>query len=146
MKADKRDLVSGVVLLLFSVFIIVEARKLPLMGAWQTSPGLFPTFVGACLALFSIVLIAQSFRANERKPGLVIDREVVYRFLGIGGIFAAYILLLPHIHFFWASAAFLFALMLFLKGGRPLTLAVISILAAFAVQYAFTTFFRLVLP
>ncbi|MGE5593935.1 MAG: tripartite tricarboxylate transporter TctB family protein [Betaproteobacteria bacterium] len=146
MKADKRDFVSGVVLLLFSAFIIVEARKLPLMGAWQTSPGLFPTFVGTCLALFSTMLIAQSFRAKEQRPGLVIKREVAYRFLGIGGIFAAYVLLLPYIHFFWASAAFLFALMLFLKAGKPLTLAVISVLSAFIVQYAFTTFFRLVLP
>jgi hypothetical protein len=145
-KADKRDFVSGVVLLVFSVFMIVEARKLPLMGAWQTSPGLFPTFVGGCLAFFSLVLIAQSFKAREQRPGLVIDRKVVYRFLVIGGVFAAYILLLPYIHFFLASAAFLFVLMLFLRGGKPLTLAVISILSAFIVQYAFTTFFRLVLP
>lgn len=146
MKADKRDFVTGVVLLLFSVFIIAEARRLPLMGPWQTSPGLFPTFVGACLGVFSIVLIAQSFRATQQRPGLVIDRKVVRRFLAIGGILVAYILLLPYIHFFLASAAFLFALMLFLRAGKPLTLAAISILSAFIVQYSFTTFFRLVLP
>lgn len=146
MRLDKRDFVTGVVLLLSSVFIIVEARRLPLMGKWETSPGIFPTFIGACLALFSVTLIAQSFRAREHRPGLVLEREVVCRFLVIGGLLAAYLLLLPYIHFFWASAVFLFALMCFLRAGNPLKLGAIALLAAFVVQYAFTTFFRVVLP
>lgn len=146
MRLDKRDFITGVALFFFSVFIIVEARKLPLMGRWETSPGVFPTFIGACLALFSVILMAQSFRAREHRPGLVLEREVVCRFLVIGGLLAAYLLLLPYIHFFWASAIFLFVLMSFLKGGKPITLGVISILAAFIVRYAFTTFFRVVLP
>ncbi len=146
MKPDKRDFFAGVVLLVLSVLIVTGARRLPLMGRWETSPGVFPTFLGACLGLFSIILIVQSFRARERRPGLVLEREVVFRFLVIGALLTAYVLLLPYVHFLWTSAAFLFALMWFLKAGRPLKLGVIAFVAAFVVQYSFTTFFRVVLP
>lgn len=146
MRVDKRDFVTGIVLLGFSVLIIVQARMLPLMGRWETSPGIFPTFLGACLALFSIILIAQSLRPREYRPGLVIEREVVCRFLMIGGLLVGYLFLLPYLHFLWTSAIFLFVLMYLLRAGKPLMLGIIAVSTSFVIQYAFTTFFRVVLP
>lgn len=66
----RKDLVSGIVLMLFGAWIVYETyAKVPMKGSWggvmnvwYVSPGLFPIFIGSVLMLFGAALSAIAVR------------------------------------------------------------------------------------
>lgn len=125
----RKDLVSGIVLMLFGAWIVCETyARIPMKGSWggvmnvwYVSPGLFPIFIGLVLFLFGSVLAAIAVRhlgaaavldaARSRARALAGIRDMpepVFRFLAVVVIFVFYIYLnMSRIDFFLNSTLFL---------------------------------------
>lgn len=58
----------------------------------------------------------------------------------------AYICLLPRIHFFWDTLAFLVVAILYLSPKRNLTGVVVAVVATLAIQLLFAEAFKVLLP
>jgi len=128
----KKDLVSGIVLMLFGAWVVCEtAAGVPMKGSWggvmnvwYVSPGLFPIFIGSVLFLFGSILASVAVRhlgldavrdaVRSGARALAAIREVpetVFRFFAVVAILVCYIYLnMPRIDFFLNSTLFLAAM------------------------------------
>ena len=76
------DLITGIVLLLFSIFIIVEALDMKIMDQYSPGAGMFPLGVGCVLAVLSLSLVLDGL--NPQKP------DKASKFQNKAGIFNAF--------------------------------------------------------
>jgi len=125
----RKDLVFGIVLMLFGAWIVAETvARVPMKGSWggvmnvwYVSPGLFPIFIGSVLFLFGCILtgiaarhlgiaaIREAARSRARALSEIRDMpEPVFRFLAVVVILVFYIYLyMSRIDFFLNSTLFL---------------------------------------
>jgi len=125
----RKDLVSGIVLMLFGAWVVYETcAKVPMKGSWggvmnvwYVSPGLFPIFIGSILFFFGAALIAVAVRhlgfhairdeVRSRARAVAGSREIpepVFRFLAVVVILAFYIYMnMPRVDFYLNSILFL---------------------------------------
>jgi hypothetical protein len=125
----KADIVTGVVILAFGIWVLIQALKMPMVGnyagvenAWYISPALFPMIVGIFLILLSVILIVNAAREldGDGLAGIVksvrgyfaqqrFREEGQIRFASILIILFSFVyLLIPYVDFFLASVFFLF--------------------------------------
>ena len=127
-KLRKADIFSGGVIVLFGLWIISQALKMPMkdswggvQNVWYVSPALFPLFVGAMIALLGTMLVRRAIKTVGVK-GL---REVmqwlassdlarylktpsVFRFYAMVVLFFSFVFLnIPRIDFFLCAILFL---------------------------------------
>jgi hypothetical protein len=67
---NSKDFYSGLIFILFGLFVVVVARSYPMGTALRMGPGYFPTLLGAILALLGLVIAVR---------GLWISGEVLKR-------------------------------------------------------------------
>ncbi len=128
----RKDIVSGIVLMLFGAWIVYETyAKIPMKGSWggvmnvwYVSPGLFPIFIGSVLFFFGAVLIAVAVRhigfhairegVRSQARAMAGSREIsepVFRFLAVVVILFFYIYMnMSRIDFYLNSILFLVAI------------------------------------
>jgi putative tricarboxylic transport membrane protein len=70
----RADFLTGVVLIIGSLYVIFESWRMPRMehlGAHPLSvPGVVPAFLGVVLIIFGVVLVVRSVRAGGHRLGL----------------------------------------------------------------------------
>lgn len=72
MNADLRnnkDFWAGAMLIATGLAAVFIARDYPFGNAFRMGPGYFPSVLGGVLAIFGLVLLARSFRSNDRIVG-----------------------------------------------------------------------------
>lgn len=69
--SDKKELLSGVCLGAFGLYVAFEASKLPYTSEFGPGPGFFPLWIGIALTLLSLPLIV----ANLFAAGAVVRSE-----------------------------------------------------------------------
>jgi hypothetical protein len=158
----RADLVTSVILLLFSGFVFFEAFKLVSKTLekgkdWYTSAGLFPLIVSVCLALCALLLLLRAWKDGARldfmnAPGfkaMVDNKEVRVATIIIGWL-AIYIFGLLKVLPYWlATFVFLFVFMLCFKKitlKSIITMLIISVCATVALTYGFGTLAMIPLP
>jgi len=129
-KLRKADIFSGGVMVLFGLWIVRQALKMPMKDSWGgvqnvwfVSPALFPLMVGATIAILGVLLVRTALKSVGQdgllnvlgwlsSPALAqyLKTAEVVRFYAMAVLFFSFIFLnLPRIDFFLCSVLFLAA-------------------------------------
>lgn len=127
-KLRKADLFSGSIIVLFGLWVISQALKMPMkdswggvQNVWYVSPALFPLFVGAMIALLGILLMRTALKTvglvglktslhwlGSRNLVQYLQTPSSMRFYAMVVLLFIYVFLaIPRIDFFAASVFFL---------------------------------------
>ena len=141
-----KDFVSGILLVLFGVYIVVDALGLKVYNTFIDAPGFFPTIVGAVIAVLGAILSFIGFKtggAKELKE--VCNGKFLKEFITSDGTVRVVILiammvvyiwvLLGRIHFIIATSIYLIANFLYLKATKQWWLSIIIAVATSAIVY-----------
>ena len=148
------EFLLGFALIVFSIFIIVEAIRMPRLGHWgfMMSPGFVPLLSGVVLLLLSIVLIAGAisrggYRQIHAWLQLTISAAENRRFLVILVLMGFYVFgLLGRVQFVIATLIYLGAIFTYLKVGGRVKIAVYALLATLLSAFLLPLFFEMPLP
>lgn len=141
----KIDILSAVVLLLLSGYVVVTAVGFP-VETRTLGPDFFPKLVGGCLAAFSLaILLLAFFRPGKEEAPAAPSRNLMIIMALLGG----YIILLPIIGFLVATPAYLAATGLLLADNMAAWWKKVCISATVttgALYYLFSTMLNVPLP
>ncbi|HSC71096.1 MAG TPA: tripartite tricarboxylate transporter TctB family protein [Candidatus Methylomirabilis sp.] len=164
----RADFLTGVVLILSSLYVIFESWRMPRMehlGAHPLSvPGVVPAFLAAVLIIFGVVLVIRSVRAGGHRLGLSVakatevlakpgnQRLLITLVLTIG--YAGF--LIGRIPYELATGLFVFAFIVLFEWERGLTparytrlfgvAAVLAVVFTGLVSWVFERLFLVTLP
>jgi putative tricarboxylic transport membrane protein len=110
MRALNANVCTGIVILLLSLFLIIESLQYAYTGAIGPGPGFFPIWLSGMLLVLSIVYIFSSMKnKNKDEPEKVLpDAQALKKILQIIGSLILYVLFLPLVGFILTSTLFLF--------------------------------------
>jgi putative tricarboxylic transport membrane protein len=145
------DAVCGLVLILLATAMITLAASLPDFPGQKYGPALFPRIMASGLILCGALLVWRGMAT--RVPGTrwvewapwTRDRWRLGSFLLMLALLLLYILVSETVGFIPLGIAFLGVLFLWF-GVRPLTAAIIAVVATFAIHWFFATLLRVPLP
>ena len=125
-KLRQYDFLTSVVLILFGIWELAEAFKMPMKDSyggvetvWYVSPALFPLFIGGGIILMGIALLINSIRtggaaafiagAKSIKKG-ALDNKTVRVLTVVLALISFIYIYIPNVDFALSIALFLFAL------------------------------------
>jgi hypothetical protein len=164
----KADYLTGLALILLSVYVLVESWRMPRMEHLQAHPlsvpGIVPAFLAVVLLIFGLILVVRSIRGGGHRLGL--SREGIRKTLADPGnqrllltavltvVYAG--VLVGRISYGLATGLFIFVFvaafewrqgMSFREMRRVgLAAAILAIVIAAAVSYTFERLFLVTLP
>jgi hypothetical protein len=153
-----KDFVSGLLLVLFGIFIVVDALNMKIYNTFLDAPGFFTAIVGGVIILLGGLLAFIGFKlggAAELKEILTgtflkqfITSDGTVRVLILIAMMIVYIWgLLGRMHFIIATSIYLIANFLYLKATKQWWLSIIIAVAmSAAVYYAFKLGFGITMP
>lgn len=125
-KLRKSDFAASLVIILFGLFILVMAFRMPMTASyggvanhWYVAPALFPLIIGGTLVLMGIILCITAVRAGGlrefiagifRDEKRVIDEKRIRVWVIIFALSSFIYVLIPRIDFVLSIATFLFFL------------------------------------
>lgn len=148
-----KDLFSGIVLVIFGIYIVHEALNLKIYNTFIDAPGFFPSIVGAIIAVLGGILAFIGFKLGGiREIKEICNFKVFKDFIVSENTTRVIILIammviyiwgfLGRIHFIAATAIYLTANFLYLKAVEKWWLSVIiAVVTSFIVYYAFKFIF-----
>ena len=144
------DAVFGALLLALGVGILWHVQSFPKIPGQDVGPGLFPGTIAAALIACAILLIRGGVRDRAGRPWIellpwVASRRHAWAFVSLVGTAIALILLSNSVGFLIVAPLALFA-MFIAFGVRPVTAAVIAVVGAAVIWYAFYKLLRVPLP
>jgi len=144
------DAVFGALLLALGVGILWHVQSFPKIPGQDVGPGLFPGTIAAALIACAILLIRGGVRDRAGRPWIellpwVASRRHAWAFVSLVGTAIALILLSNSVGFLIVAPLALFA-MFIAFGVRPVTAAVIAVVGAAVIWYAFSKLLRVPLP
>ncbi|MBP8717964.1 MAG: tripartite tricarboxylate transporter TctB family protein [Candidatus Atribacteria bacterium] len=150
----KEEIIIGVIIFFFSIFVYAESVKLPDFGKSYESPGLLPAFIAVVMLILSLIMIVGEvkkelkLKRENKRPQENMEKESLWnvRILIAIIIILFYIGILPYAGFLVASSIFLFVLMLFLKAGNIFLIGLISVFVPVAIQYLFANILKQLIP
>lgn len=140
--------ITGMVLVLFGVFMVRESLRLKFYTPLGPGPGFFVLFVSILIAfLGGLILFNATFRASEPMPEDFFPPRGGY--LRIGAIimagFALPVLMIP-IGFRLTMGGFLLFLLLAMSREKPLVGIPIALAATLGIHFLFVSFLKISLP
>jgi len=148
------ELLLGLGITAFAVFVIVESLRMPQRGHLGVlmSPGFVPLFTGIVLLLLSAFLNLRALRSGAHRQVRtwlreVFKREENRRFLFILAFMVLYVVvLLGRIHFIAATLIFHVLIFIYLKVGSPFRIALWTLVATFLVSFLLPKAFEMPVP
>ncbi|NCC63939.1 MAG: tripartite tricarboxylate transporter TctB family protein [Spirochaetia bacterium] len=156
-KTTTSDLIMGVLLLGFGIFLIVEALGMRVYNTFLDAPGFFPLILGIIFIVFGIVMLIGAFRGGSieaakttlHKDSLLAmalkpttKRVVILSFIMVVYIYG----LIGRIHFTIATVLYLFVTFWYLKSTTLIKNIIISVVAALLISAVFQYVFKIPLP
>jgi len=164
----KADFVTGLVLILVSLFVIFESWRMPRLEHLKvhplSTPGLVPAFLGIVICVFAVILVVRSVLAGGHRLALSIQatprllsqpgnqRLLVTAILSIG--YAGF--LVGTIPYELATGLFIFAFMVIFEWRRGMTrreyirlglvAGILAVGTSALVTWAFESLFLVTLP
>ena len=143
-----RDLILGVIMLLFSGFYLFNARQIktrPKLTPSYASAQIMPILLGILLALLSVACIIQGVRklhevSGAEKEGTKRDRGDMIAVALTFAVIIGYILILPVLGFCLSTLIFLFLQMLILAPAEKRNYALFAIVAVVFTAIVFVAF------
>ena len=157
-RSAAKDFVSGILLVLFGIFIVVDALHMKIYNTFLDAPGFFPCIVGAVIIVLGAILAYIGFRLggwqefkevmNPKFLKEFITSESTVRVLILILMMVVYIYgLLGRMHFILATSIYLIANFLYLKATKYWWMSIIIAIAMSAiVYYAFKLGFNITMP
>ncbi|MEI8189852.1 MAG: tripartite tricarboxylate transporter TctB family protein [candidate division NC10 bacterium] len=144
----RADQITGVIVLIFSLAVIEGARRMPPSGTFGPGAGFLPFWLGAALAILSIVLLVNA----SREPAQASDRSpfpkggpVLAILEAVGGL-AAFILLLETLGFLLSIALLTAFLLRVVERERWLTSVIVAVANAAGLYVIFQMLLGVSLP
>lgn len=141
-----KDFVSGILLVLFGIYIVVDALGLKVYNTFIDAPGFFPTIVGSVIAILGGILAFIGFKlggAKELKEvcngkflKAFVTSDSTVRVVILIAMMVIYIwVLLGRVHFIIATSIYLIANFLYLKATKQWWVSIIIAVATSAIVY-----------
>lgn len=138
------DSALGVVFALGGAAILQQALTMQALPGMNVGPGLFPSIVGAGMAIMGVALAVQGWVVRD-VPEDEAPPLVTWFAVSVVIALVAVILAMPFLGFLVAGTLFAAAIVL-LSGGRWLSAVIFSPLAAALIYFTFTAVMRVPLP
>ena len=142
-----RDLILGVVMLLFSGFYLFYAQQIktrPKLTPSYASAKIMPILLGVLLAVLSVVCIIQGIRqikANKKEEnGKKMDKGDLMAVVFTFAVIIGYILIMPLLGFILSTVLYLFLQMLILAPAEKRNYALFAIVAVVFTAIVFVAF------
>ncbi|MHB0868637.1 MAG: tripartite tricarboxylate transporter TctB family protein [Chloroflexota bacterium] len=140
--------IAALLFLAFSVYLMFASRTMEYYVDLGPGPGFFPFWLGALMAVLSIIWLAQASRGpgGPLEPGFIPERRGLIR---IGCILLAMALfgwVVDYLGFQLTMLVFLVFLLTALGRQKPIVTATAAIVGSFGVYYAFTQGLDVQLP
>jgi len=148
----KADFLTGIFLIILSIFFIVEAFKMPVDPAYgiYAFPGITPIFLASILLILSIYLVIRSkvnFIEILRDMSINKMRNKEFQNLILSGILMLiYVFLLKKIPFYILTSLFIFAFSYIFYRKKPIFLLILSGVVTFAIIMLFSKLFLIPMP
>ena len=144
---DKSDLISGVCLGAFGIYVAYEASSLPYVSEFGPGPGFLPLWLGIGIVVLAILLLLNSsFRSprdrDAESPSWVGAGRALSAWLGLMGS----IVLLPKLGFSLSLALLTFFLILVLDRRSPWMALNVAVALALGFQLIFPLALGVSLP
>lgn len=140
--------VVGVLLLIFSIWVITGTRDLIYKEEFSPGAGFFPFWLGVSLLILSAVLLFNStvlkFHKSEANP--FPERHALLRVLSILGILLFSLLLLEYLGFLLTMGLLVALLLILIEQYRWYSAILISAVMVIAVYTIFKTWLGVPLP
>jgi putative tricarboxylic transport membrane protein len=137
-----KDIVAGIALILFSLWVIWEAREFAAAAARfrGVSPALFPTMLSVCIILLACVMILRGLRRGRYwEFTFDIRKKNSYLAIGLVVVTALYGLTLDFLGFLPATTLYTLIFIVWMKGAKPLQALIISCVAVGVIYFVFHT-------
>jgi len=153
-----KDFASGILLVLFGIYIIIESLNMKVYNTFIDAPGFFPLIIGIVLTILGAILALIGFRtggAGELKEVLTgkflkafATDETTIRVLILLAMMAVYIyVLVGRMHFILATSIYLIANFLYLKAVKRWWISIIiAVVASVVIYYAFMLGLGITMP
>jgi putative tricarboxylic transport membrane protein len=130
--------VTGIIVLIFSLAVMEEARRMPASATFGPGPGFLPLWLGALLAVLAVLLTVGGWRTSGTGGRLFPGAAGLLPVgLTLGGL-AAYILLMERLGFLLATgllAAFLLGVVERERWWMALVIGALNTLALYVIFY-----------
>lgn len=153
-----KDFVSGLLIVLFGIFLIIDSMQMKVFNTFLDAPGFFPIIVGVVLIVLGAVLSFIGLKlggVQELKEVLTgtflkqfITNEGTVRVLILIAMMVIYIWgLLGRMHFILSTSIYLTANFLYLKATKHWWVSIIiAVVTSAIVFYAFDIGFGITMP
>ena len=140
--------VASLVFLAFSIYLLVTSHQMEYMAPTGPGPGFFPVWLGALLAVLSVIwLVQSSIGPNEPiETGFVPSREGALRVFSVVVALAIFSWVVELFGFQLTMLVFLATLLMTLGRQNLMTTAAVAIGGSFGVYYIFTQWLDVSLP
>jgi putative tricarboxylic transport membrane protein len=140
--------IAGVVLLLFSAWVLWESLRLSYYTALGPGPGFFPFWLSILLGLLSVIMLYQAtFQPADPMPEDFFAPWTGYlRIAAIVGAWVAVVVLMNPLGFRLTMLAFLLFLISTMGRTHPVITVVVSLAGSFGVYQVFVQFLGIPLP
>lgn len=138
------DSALGVVFALGGAAILQQALTMQALPGMNVGPGLFPSIVGAGMAIMGVALTIQGWVVRD-TPEEEVPPLVTWFAAGIAVALSVTILVMPYLGFLVAGTIFAAGIVL-LSGGRWLSAVIFSPITTAAIYFTFTAVMRVPLP
>ena len=143
-----RDLILGIVMLLFSSFYLIFAQQIktkPKLTPSYASARIMPTLLGVLLAVLSVFCIIQGIRKlmapdNKEEKAKKLDRGDLMAVILTFAVIIGYILIMPLLGFILSTVIYLFLQMLILAPADKRNYVLFAIVAVVFTALVFVAF------
>lgn len=138
------DSALGVIFALGGAAILQQALTMSTLPGMNVGPGLFPSIVGAGMAIMGVALAIQGWMVRD-TPEDEAPPLVTWFAIGVVAALVAVILAMPYLGFLIAGTLFAAGIVM-LSGGRWLSALIFSPIASSLIYFTFTAVMRVPLP
>lgn len=140
--------IASLVFLAFSAYLMIESRNMEYYVDLGPGPGFFPFWLGALLAVLSVIWLVQASRGADGslEPGFIPDRKGQFRVFAILIAMALFGWFVDGLGFQLTMLAFMVFLLTALGRQKPIVTAIVAVAGSFGVYYAFTQLLDVQLP
>ncbi len=143
-----RDLILGIVMLLFSGFYLYNARQIktrPKLTPGYASAQIMPTLLGVLLAILAVVCIVQGARKMKaadgaEETGKKKDKGDIMAVVFTFAVIIGYVMVMPTLGFFLSTLVYLFLQMIILAPPAKRNYVLFAIVAVVFTALVFVAF------
>lgn len=144
----KTDLITGIVLLVFSTYVVLEAARMPLAVEFAPGYGFFPFWLGVLMMFLSVLLLVNTWRRPakpDEKPPFT-NRQSVKSVVLIMLALAGYIIIIDSVGYLLSTLLFVLFLLLVVEGEKRRTAVLIAVVTAVSLYVIFQVILQVSLP